>query len=69
MNAIVERFGEDVQTEIADAEHFYAKVNVAAGKTFYGWVFTSDGAVEITAPTEAVETYRNMLKTAISSVR
>ena len=61
MKTIIDRYGEDVHTEIADAGHFYARVSVSASKTFYGWVFTSDGAVEITAPAEAVEGYHNML--------
>jgi predicted DNA-binding transcriptional regulator YafY len=61
MNSIIDRFGEDVRTEIADPEHFYATVSIAAGKTFYGWVFTSEGAINITAPAEAVEAYRAML--------
>jgi len=64
MKTIIDRYGEDVHTEIADAEHFFAKVSVSASKTFYGWVFASDGAVRITAPAEAVEAYRDMLNRA-----
>ena len=64
MKTIVDRFGEQVKTEIADAEHFYAKVSVAASKTFYGWIFASDGAINITAPKEAVKAYQEMLKNA-----
>ena len=64
MKAIIDRFGEDVHTDIADAGHFYAKVSVAASKTFFGWVFASDGAVEITAPIEAIKLYRDMLNKA-----
>ena len=62
MKAIIDRFGEEVKTSIADTGHFYATVKVAASKTFFGWVFTSDGAVTITAPGEAVRAYRDMLK-------
>lgn len=61
MKTIVDRFGEKVHTEIADEGHFYAKVNVSASKTFYGWVFSMDGAIEIEAPAEAVAAYRDML--------
>jgi len=61
MATIIDRFGEGVNTEIADPKHFYAKVNVSASKTFYGWVFGMDGGIEITAPTDAVEAYRRML--------
>jgi predicted DNA-binding transcriptional regulator YafY len=64
MKVIVDRFGEGVHTEIADAKHFYAKVNVSASKTFYGWVFASGGAINITAPGEAVKAYLDMLEKA-----
>lgn len=64
MKTIIDRFGEDVHTEIADTGHFYAKVRVSASKTFYGWVFASDGAIRITAPDEAVKAYHIMLDKA-----
>ena len=64
MKVIVDRFGEGVHTEIADEGHFYAKVIVSASKTFYGWVFASDGAINITAPGETVKAYLDMLEKA-----
>jgi predicted DNA-binding transcriptional regulator YafY len=64
MKTIVDRFGEDVHTDIADAGHFYAKVRVAASKTFYGWIFGMDGSIRIEAPAEAVKVYRAMLDRA-----
>ena len=64
MKTIIDRFGEKVHTEIAGEKHFYAKVSVSASKTFYGWVFASGGAVEISSPTEAVEEYHAMLDVA-----
>lgn len=66
MKTVIDRFGEEVKTDIADAGHFYAEVQVSASKTFYGWVFGMDGAVEITAPAEAVQAYRDMLNRAKS---
>ena len=66
MKTIVDRFGEDVETSIADDEHFNAKVKVHASKTFYGWLFGMDGAVRIIAPDEAIITYSDMIKTAAS---
>ena len=64
MKTIIDRYGEDVHTEIADAAHFYVKASVSASKTFYGWVFGMDGAALITAPPEAVASYRQMLDRA-----
>ena len=66
MKTIVDRFGEDVQTEIADEGHFYATVSVSASKMFYGWIFALDGAVTIETPAEAVNAYRDMLDRAKS---
>jgi hypothetical protein len=64
MKTLIDRFGEDVHTFPADIEHFHAKVCVSASKTFYGWIFASDGAVRITAPAEAVQAYGDMLTRA-----
>jgi len=61
MKTIIDRFGEDVHTEIADDSHFYAKVMVSVSKTFYGWIFAMDGAITISSPAEAVEEYHAML--------
>jgi len=61
MKTIIDRFGEDVHTEIADNDYFMAKVNVSASKTFYGWIFAMDGAIRITAPNEAVDEFSAML--------
>jgi len=67
MKTIVDRFGEDVHTEIAGPGHFHAKVTVLASKTFYGWIFGMDGAISITAPAEAVKEYRQMVGRAEKS--
>lgn len=64
MKTIIDRFGEGVQTKIADHEHFYAKVSVSVSKTFYGWIFGLDGAAEIVAPAEAMKDYCTMLERA-----
>jgi len=61
MKTIIDRFGEDVKTNIADPKHFYAKVSVSASKTFYGWIFGMDGAITIESPDEAVDAYKAML--------
>jgi len=62
MKTIVDRFGEDVHTGVADTAHFYAKVRVSASKTFYGWLFGMDGDIQIIAPAEAVRAYNAMIE-------
>ena len=62
MNSIIDRFGEDVHTEISDGRHFIVETEVDLSSNFYGWVFASGGKMRIVAPDEAVEGFRNMLE-------
>ena len=64
MKVIIDRFGEEVKIEMADARHFYAKVKVAVSKTFFGWIFGMDGAIKIAAPEKVVKAYNDMLNRA-----
>lgn len=68
MNTIIDRFGEDVKTEIYDNKHFIATVEISASPTFYSWLFTFAGEVTIISPTEVSEEYKNLLKKAISDL-
>lgn len=62
MRVIVDRFGENVQTEVLDKEHFLATVDVSASRTFYGWVFQFADAIRIISPPEIVREYGEMWK-------
>ncbi len=61
MNSIVDRFGENVHTEIADDEHFIVKTTVALSHIFYGWIFASGGKMRIIAPQAAVDRFNEVL--------
>ena len=61
MNSIIDRFGEDVETHIANSTHFMVKATVDLSDTFYGWVFSSAGRMKIVDPPEAVKGFRNIL--------
>lgn len=50
MDAIVDRFGEEVKTYAYDMEHFRADVEVAVNSIFYTWVFGFGGKVQIKGP-------------------
>lgn len=52
MDAIVDRFGEEVKTYAYDMEHFRADVEVAVNSIFYTWVFGFGGKVQIKGPKE-----------------
>jgi len=57
MKSIIDRFGEDVETAVLDDAHFSARVLVSASPTFFGWVFSFAGRMEITAPKSVADEY------------
>ncbi|MCL2083317.1 MAG: WYL domain-containing protein [Oscillospiraceae bacterium] len=57
MKSVIDRFGEKVDTAVLDEEHFEARVSVCASPTFYGWVFSFAGRMEITAPDDVIDGY------------
>ena len=64
INYVIDRFGDNVRTEIADNDHFTAAVKVSVSQTFFAWVFQVAGGIRITGPVTVKEQYRQMLKTA-----
>ena len=60
MRSVIDRFGEDVATEVVDACHFRATVDVAPTPPFFSWVFTFGGAVRIEGPGEVLAKMRDM---------
>mgnify|MGYP002625518672 CR=1 FL=1 len=62
---IIDRFGEDVETEISDDEHFTAKVTVRPSATFFAWVFQFRGGIRILEPSEVVVDYKSMLESVL----
>lgn len=55
MKTIVDRFGVDVQTTIADENHFTAALDVAISPPFLGWAFAN--RMKVIAPEDAVSAY------------
>ena len=67
MKTIIDRFGEDVLTEILDDEHFIASVHVSTSPTFFGWVFSFAGKMVITSPQQTVDEYRSLVQKQLES--
>ena len=65
MKHVIDRFGEDVSTEIEDTDHFIAHVSISASPTFFAWVFTFCGKIRIISPDDVAKTYREMANTAL----
>lgn len=64
MKSIVDRFGDQVKTEVMDAGHFIATVEVSASPTFYAWIFMFRGRIQVISPQEVVSGYREHFKDA-----
>ena len=61
MGAIVDRFGEDVETRPVDEEHFSLETEMMVDHIFFGWVFGFSGKLRILGPEQVKQEYRDML--------
>ena len=61
MDAIVDRFGEDVEICLVDENTFSVTAEVAVNHVLYSWIFGFGGKVRLTAPRAAVEEYAVMI--------
>lgn len=64
MKYVIDRYGEDIETELDGDEHFLAKIPIHTSRTFYGWVFQFDGGIEVEGPLVVRAEYKEMLKRA-----
>lgn len=64
MDAVIDRFGEDVPTRVHEDGSFTARVRVAVTPVFFGWVFGFGGKISIQSPPEAREKYRELVRRA-----
>ncbi len=64
MKVIIDRFGEDADTEPLPGGSFRARLRVSASPTFYGWVFQFGGQVRILGPEPVLRHYEEMLESA-----
>ena len=62
MKYVIDRFGEDAETEPVSRETFQVRVKVALSPTFYAWVFTFAGDIVIVSPEKAVKEILSMSK-------
>lgn len=50
MRSVIDKFGDEIRTDVIDDQYFTAAVQVQPSQTFYGWVFTFQGDIEILKP-------------------
>ena len=68
MSSIIDKFGQDVYTEIVDEGHFKAIVKISLSGNFYGWVFASGGAMQIISPEWVIEEFRGQINAFSSTL-
>ena len=62
MDAIVDRFGREIEVAKATASYADVRVGVQVSPQFFGWLAGLDGHVTIRTPKKLVEEYRTWLK-------
>ena len=67
MKAIIDRFGEDVETHLHDDNSFSVVAEISASATFYSWVFTYGGKMKIVEPKVIRDEYERRLNEALKN--
>lgn len=62
INAVIDRFGEDVSIRKNNNETFIATVSVNVSPTFFAWVFTFGGKMKISSPDTVSNEFMNIAK-------
>lgn len=62
MDAMIDKFGDELQTFANDMESFRAVVNVSISRVFFSWVFGFEGKVKIKSPDNVRNEYLKMIK-------
>lgn len=65
VNAVIDRFGQDVLIRREDDLHFIATLKISQSPTFFAWVFTFGDKMKILSPEDTV----NKFKDTISKVK
>lgn len=68
MDALIDKFGEDVETYAYDMDSFRAEVDVATNKIFYTWVVGFEGKVRILGPESVKSEYCEMVRHAANAL-
>lgn len=69
MDTVIDRFGEDVSTEIVDADHFRVKVDVVPDFQFFSWIFELGDKAMIEYPLSVAAQMMDMLKERFKAYR
>lgn len=62
MQNVVDKFGEEIETDILNEDTFSAKVVVRPSRTFFSWIFGFCGGIRILEPASVREEYEQLLQ-------
>lgn len=65
MQNVVDKFGEEIETDVLNEDTFSAKVVVRPSRTFFSWVFGFCGGIRILEPTSVREEYELLLQNVL----
>ena len=65
MKSVIDKFGENINTERINDDQFRVIVTVATSKTFYAWCFRFAGQMKIVGPRKVKKQYLEMAKKII----
>lgn len=69
MDAIIDRFGNEVEIYACDQRNFRVIVEIAVGTVFFNWVFGFGGKVQIKAPEDVRCQYNDLIFKATESIK
>ena len=69
MDAIIDRFGPDVETYAYDQQNFRVITEIAIGTVFFNWVFGFGGLVRINSPEEVKQQYKEQVLKAAKLIK
>jgi len=69
MDAIIDRFGPDVETFACDQQNFRVIAEVAVGTVFFNWIFGFGGKVRIKSPEDVKKQYNEQVLKAAELIK
>ncbi|MDD6919812.1 MAG: WYL domain-containing protein [Eubacteriales bacterium] len=68
VDAIIDRFGLDIDIKVCDDKHFSVVVNVAVSHIFFCWIFGFEGKVRIVGPESVNKRYKKMINNVVNTI-
>ena len=69
MDAVIDKFGKDVDVSAYDENSFKVDVMTSVGNVFYSWIFGFGGRVYISSPDDMKEEYSKMVSAAVAALK